>query len=75
MICTTLNDLYCDSYEVTRGRNTIEVQLQMIQCTFRIKILTKDTPSLQRQDWLKNERDNDVDIRCSMSKTKYGECE
>ena len=65
----------CDSYEVTRSRNTIGVQLQMTQYILRIKILSKDTPSLQRRDWLKNGRDNEVEIRCSMSKTKYGECE
>ena len=59
----------CDSYEVTRSSNTIGVYI------FRIKILSKDTPSFQRRDWLKNERDSEVEIRCSMSKTKRGECE
>ena len=27
----------------------------MIQYVFQIKTLPKDTPSVQRQDWLKNE--------------------
>ena len=31
----------------------MRVQFQMIQYIFRIKILSKDTPSLQRRDWLK----------------------
>ena len=43
----------CDSYEVTRSSNTIWVQLQMRKYTFQIKILSKDTPSFQRWDWLK----------------------
>ena len=47
----------------------------MIQYVLQIKILSKDTPSFQRRDWLKNERDNEVEIQCSMSITKYGECE
>ena len=47
----------------------------MIQYIFWIEILSKDTPSFQRQDWLKNEGDNEVEMRCSMSNTKYGECE
>ena len=38
-------------------------------------MLSKDTPSFQRRDLLKNERDIEVEIRCSMRKTKYGECE
>ena len=57
----------CDSCKVTRTSNT-----QMIQYVFQIKTLSKDTPSFQRQDWLKNERNNEVEIRCSMSITKYG---
>ena len=65
----------CDSFEEARSRNTIGVQLQMIQYIFRIKILSKDTPSLERRDRLKNGRENEVEIRCSMSKTKYGECD
>ena len=44
----------------------------MIQYIFQDKILSKDTPSFQRQYWLKNERDNEVEMWCS---TKYGECE
>ena len=47
----------------------------MIQCVFHIKTLSKDTPSFQRQDWLKTERNSEVEIRCNMSITKYGECE
>ena len=47
----------------------------MMQYIFRIKILSEDAPSFQRRDWLKNERHNEVETRCSMSKTKYGECE
>ena len=47
----------------------------MIQYTFRNRILSKDTPSFQRRDWFKNERDNEFEMRCSMSNTKYGECE
>ena len=66
---------FCDCYEVTKSRNTIGLELQMIQYTFRIEILSKDTPSLQKRDWLKNGRDNEVEIECSMSKTKYDECE
>ena len=65
----------CDSYEVARSSNTIGVQLQIIQYIFQIKIWSKDTPSFQRRDWLKNERYSEVELRCSMSKTKYGECE
>ena len=47
----------------------------MIQYVFEIKTLSKDTYSFQRRDWLKNERDNKAKMRCSMSITKYGECE
>ena len=47
----------------------------MIQYIFWIKILSEDTTSFQRRDWLKNGRHNEVEIRCSMSKTKYGEYE
>ena len=66
----------CNSYEVTRSSSsTIGVQLQMIHYIFRTKILSKDAPSFQRLDWLKNERHNEVEIRCSISKTRYGECE
>ena len=42
--CFTLTPC-CVSYEVTS-----------IQYIFQIKILSKDTPSFQRRDWLKNER-------------------
>ena len=52
-----------------------EFSFKMIQYIFRIKVLSKDTPSFQRRDWLKNERGNAVEMRCSMSNTKYGECE
>ena len=61
----------CDSY----SSNTTRVQLQMIQYIFQIKILSKNTPTFHRWDWLKNERDNEVEMQCSMSNTKYGECE
>ena len=64
-----------DCYEVTRNSYNTGVQLQIIQYIFRIKILSKDTPSFQRRNWLKNERYNEFKIRCSMSKTKYGEFE
>ena len=46
----------------------------MIQHVFQIKILSRDTPCFQRGDLLKNERDNEVEIRNSMSITKYGKC-
>ena len=55
--------------------DTIGVQLQMIQYIFRIKVLSKDTPSFERLDRLKNQRDNEVEMWCSISKTKCGECE
>ena len=74
MSCFTLTPC-CVSYDLTRSSNTTGVQLQKIQYIFQIKILSKDTPSFQRQDWLKNEGDNEVEMRCSMSNTKYGECE
>ena len=64
-----------DSCKVTSSSNTIRVQLQMKQYVFQIKTLSKDTPSFQRRDWLKNQRDNEVEIQCSMSMTKYGKCE
>ena len=35
---------------VSRSSNTIRVQLQVIQYVFQIKILSKDTPSFQRED-------------------------
>ena len=46
---------------------------------FRFKFYL-DTPSFQRWDWLKNERENEVEIsivfiQCSMSTTKYDKCE
>ena len=47
----------------------------MIQYVFQIKTLSKDTPSFQRWGWLKNERDNEVEMQCSMSITKNDECE
>ena len=41
-------------YEVTRSSNTIRVQPQMINIKHSIlNILSKDTPSFQRRDWLK----------------------
>ena len=48
---------YCVTYEVTSSSNTIGVQLQMIQYIFRIKVLSKDTPSFRRRDWLKKMKD------------------
>ena len=47
----------------------------MMQYVYQVKTLSRDTPGLQKQDWLKNERDNEVEIRCSMNITKYGKCE
>ena len=35
----------------------------------------RDTPSFQRRDRLKNERDDEVEIRCGISITKYGKWE
>ena len=35
----------------------MRVQLQMIQYIFRIKVLSKDTPSFRRRDWLKKMKD------------------
>ena len=64
----------CDSCKVAKSSNTIGVQLQMIQHVFQIKILSRDTPCFQRRDLLKNERYNEVEIRNSMSITKYGKC-
>ena len=49
--------LCCDSYEVTKKSNNIGVQLQMMQYIFRIKILSYDTPSFQRHNWLKKMKD------------------
>ena len=59
--CFTLTPC-CDSYEVTRSGNAIGVQLQMIQYIFQIKVLSKDTPSFERWDRLKNQRDNEVEM-------------
>ena len=41
----------------------LEFSFKMIQYIFQIKILSKDFPSFQRQDWLKNERDNEVEMQ------------
>ena len=51
------------------------LSLRPCRYIFRIKILSRDTPSFHWLDWLKNKRDNEVEIGCSMSKIKYGECE
>ena len=64
----------CDSCKVTRSSNTIGVQLQVIQYVFQIKTLSRVTPGSQTRDWLKNKRENEVEI-CSMSMTKYGKYE
>ena len=56
MGCFTLTPR-CVSNEVTTSSNTIGVQLQMIQYIFRIKTLSKDTPSFQRRYWLKKMKD------------------
>ena len=48
-----LHSCCCNSYDVTKNSNTIRIQLQMIQYLIWIKILSKDTPSFQRRDWLK----------------------
>ena len=66
---------HCDSCNVTKSSNTIGVQFQMMQYVYQVKTLSRDTPGFQKQDWLKNERDNEVEIRCSMNITKYGKCE
>ena len=55
--------------------NTIKVQLQVMQYVFQIKTLSKDIPIFQRQDWLKTERDNEVEKQCIMSITNYSKCE
>ena len=44
----------------------------MMQYVFQIKTLSRGTPSFQRWDWLKNERNSDVEIWWSVSITKYG---
>ena len=61
--------------KVKKSSDTFGVQLQIIQYVFKIKVLSRDTPNFQRSDWLKKERDNEVEIRCSMSITKYGKYE
>ena len=68
----------CDYFEVRKSSNNIRVQLEIIQYIFWIKIVSKDTPSFQRRDWLKSKRYNEFGIRCircSTSKAKYGKCE
>ena len=60
----------CDSHKVTRRSNTIGYQFQVIQYVFQFRTLFRDTPSFQIGDWLKNERDNKVELQCSMSITK-----
>ena len=68
-----LQDYY--ACKVKRSSNTIGVQLQVIQYLFQIKTLSRETPSFQRRNWLKNKRGSEVEIRCSMSITKYAKCE
>ena len=51
------------------------VQLQIVWHVFQVKILSRETPSFHRQDLLKNERDNEIELLCSMRITKYGKCE
>ena len=46
-----------------------------MQYAFQIKTLSKDPPSFEERDWLKNEKDNEGEIRYSMSITKYGKYE
>ena len=75
MVFKTFDYYCCESYEVARNSNTMTIQLQMIQYIFLIIILSKDTRNFQRRVCLKNERYNKVEIRCSMSKTKYVGCE
>ena len=48
------------------------VQLLIIQYVLQIENLSRDTPSFQRRDRLKNERDDEIEIRCGISITKYG---
>ena len=52
--CFTLTPC-CDA--VTRSNKTIGVQLQMIQCIFWIKVLSKDTPSFRIRSRLKKMKD------------------
>ena len=44
--------LHCES---------LPVLAPVMQYAFQIKNLSKDTPSFQRQDWLKSERANGVE--------------
>ena len=46
-----------------------------MQYVFQIKTLSKDTSSFQTLDWLKSERDNEVEKGCNMSITKFDKCE
>ena len=73
MSCFTLAPS-CDSFKVTRSSTPIVVQLYLINYVCQIKTLSKDIPDFYGRDWLKNERDNEVDIRYSMSMTKYSKC-
>ena len=71
--CFTLTPC-CDFCKVAKSNKTIGAQLQVMQYLFLIKILCKDTLSLQRQDCWKSERDNKVE-KSHTSITKYGKYE
>ena len=71
MICFTLTPCY-DSDKVARSSNIIGVEPEVTQYVFQIKTLSKYPPSFHRRDWLKNKCHNEVEIRCSMGRTKYG---
>ena len=74
MICFTLRPCY-DSDKVARSSNIIGVEPEVTQYVFQIKSLSKDPPSFHRREWLKNKSHNEVEIRCSMGRTKYGKYE
>ena len=74
MIFFTLRPCY-DSDKVARSSNIIGVEPEVTQYVFQIKTLSKDPPSFHRRDWLKNKSHNEVEIRCSMGRTKYGKYE
>ena len=44
----------------------------MIQNVFQIKTLSKDITSFQRRDWLKSERDYEVEQQDSINIAIYG---
>ena len=50
-----------ESSKVTKISETNGFQLQVIQYVFHIETLFKGTLSFQKQDWLKRERDREVE--------------